>query len=61
MPKASQVHAGSKQLLNAVDLVAHDGEIVALIGPNGAGKTTLLKALLGLIHTKELPRLPAKY
>jgi molybdate transport system ATP-binding protein len=33
----------------AVDLLAAEGETVAVLGPNGAGKTTLLRALAGLV------------
>jgi iron complex transport system ATP-binding protein len=36
------------RLLEAVDLVAHQGNIVGLLGPNGSGKTTLLRLLAGL-------------
>jgi iron complex transport system ATP-binding protein len=36
------------QLLDCVDLEAHDGELVGLLGPNGSGKTTLLRLLAGL-------------
>jgi ABC-type multidrug transport system ATPase subunit len=36
---------GSTLALDAVDLSAGRGEVVALLGPNGAGKTTLLKLL----------------
>jgi len=36
---------GSTLALDAVDLQAARGEVVALLGPNGAGKTTLLKLL----------------
>ena len=36
------------QILDAVDIRLHTGEIVTLIGPNGAGKTTLVRILLGL-------------
>ena len=36
---------GSTLALDAVDLRAARGEVVALLGPNGAGKTTLLKLL----------------
>lgn len=36
---------GATLALDAVDLRAVRGEVVALLGPNGAGKTTLLKLL----------------
>lgn len=36
---------GPTLALDAVDLCAVRGEVVALLGPNGAGKTTLLKVL----------------
>ena len=36
---------GATLALDAVDLRAARGEVVALLGPNGAGKTTLLKLL----------------
>ncbi|MFE7532909.1 heme ABC transporter ATP-binding protein [Streptomyces rhizosphaericola] len=39
------VQLGGRQVLDAVDLTAHTGEVVALVGPNGAGKSTLLAAL----------------
>ncbi|MFJ4822156.1 heme ABC transporter ATP-binding protein [Streptomyces bacillaris] len=39
------VRLGGRQVLDAVDLTAHTGEVVALVGPNGAGKSTLLAAL----------------
>lgn len=37
-----------RELLDAVDLSIHAGEIVTLIGLNGAGKSTLVRILLGL-------------
>jgi iron complex transport system ATP-binding protein len=42
------VRAGSKSLLEGIDLKVGERDFVALIGPNGAGKTTLLRAALGL-------------
>jgi iron complex transport system ATP-binding protein len=38
---------GGRCILEATDLVARAGEVVALVGPNGAGKSTLLKILAG--------------
>ena len=44
------VRAGSHELLSAVTMAVHPGEIVTLIGPNGAGKTTLVRTLLGVLR-----------
>jgi iron complex transport system ATP-binding protein len=37
------------QALQAIDLEAAPGQIVAVVGPNGAGKTTLIRAISGVI------------
>ncbi len=37
-----------QQVLNDVNLVAHDGESIGIIGANGIGKSTLMKLLVGL-------------
>jgi len=47
--KDLSVHYGSRRVLDAVDLTAAWGELVAVIGPNGAGKSTLFKALAGVV------------
>ncbi|CAN5619348.1 heme ABC transporter ATP-binding protein [soil metagenome] len=46
-------HAAARDAVIGVDLVAHDGEMLALIGPNGSGKSTLLRLMLGALapHT----------
>lgn len=41
---------GHTQVLRAVDLTVHAGEIVALTGENGAGKTTLLRICAGVLR-----------
>ena len=42
--------AGSKTILESIDLKIHRGEIFTLIGPSGSGKTTLLR-LINLLDT----------
>lgn len=37
-------------VLDAIDLVAAEGERIAIVGNNGAGKTTLLKVLAGSVN-----------
>ena len=45
------VRYGNRDILQAVDISLHAGEIVTLVGPNGSGKSTLLKVLLGLVRS----------
>jgi branched-chain amino acid transport system ATP-binding protein len=40
---------GKKQILYAIALSIHEGEIVGLIGHNGAGKSTALRSIFGLL------------
>jgi len=39
----------NKKALNAIDLTAARGEMVALIGASGSGKSTLLRSIAGLV------------
>tara|TARA_Y100000034_G_C6906717_1_gene421041 strand:+ start:3786 stop:4484 length:699 start_codon:yes stop_codon:yes gene_type:complete len=41
---------GSLKILKGVNLVAKEGDLVALIGPNGCGKSTTLKCIFGLLR-----------
>jgi ABC-2 type transport system ATP-binding protein len=41
---------GKTSALDAFDLVAEPGEVVALLGPNGAGKTTFVRAVATLLR-----------
>ncbi len=41
--------AGSRLILDHVNVAVRPGEIVTIIGPNGAGKSTLVKVLLELL------------
>ncbi|AIR88171.1 heme ABC transporter ATP-binding protein [Pseudomonas cremoricolorata] len=49
MLQAQGVHVrrGSKQVLQAIDLSLHSGQVLGVLGPNGAGKSSLLGALCG--------------
>jgi len=40
---------GSSTVVDAIDLTARGGEILALLGPSGCGKTTTLRMIAGLI------------
>ncbi|MEM9970471.1 MAG: urea ABC transporter ATP-binding subunit UrtE [Pseudomonadota bacterium] len=41
------LHYGSSQILNGIDLTAARGEVTCVLGTNGVGKTSLLKAISG--------------
>lgn len=41
---------GGREILRAVSLEVHAGEVVGLLGANGAGKTTTFYAIVGLIR-----------
>ena len=41
---------GATKAVDAVDLVLHGGEMLALVGANGAGKSTLVKIICGAIQ-----------
>ena len=43
---------GHIAVLFGIDLVVHQGEVVALLGANGAGKTTTLRTISGLLRPK---------
>jgi lipopolysaccharide export system ATP-binding protein len=56
-----------KEVVSAVSLEVHEGEIVGLLGRNGAGKTTTFKMLVGLLgpqrgriylNSNDITRLP---
>lgn len=40
-------HRGRREVLSAIDLVLHAGQVVGVLGANGAGKSTLLGTLAG--------------
>lgn len=48
--EARDVHLGhgGRRVLQAIDLCARPGRLLALIGPNGAGKSSLLSVMAGL-------------
>jgi len=43
------VRYGGVNALRGIDLVVHQGELVALLGSNGAGKSTMLRAISQLV------------
>jgi branched-chain amino acid transport system ATP-binding protein len=44
-----RVKYGAIEALKGIDIVVHEGSIVALLGANGAGKTTTLRTISGLV------------
>jgi len=42
------LQAGSRTLVDALDLALKPGEVLGILGPNGAGKSTLISVLTGL-------------
>ena len=46
-------HYGEIHILQQLDLVVHEGELVALLGGNASGKSTTLKTILGLVQPRK--------
>ena len=46
--RAVTVRYGDRVAVDAVDLEAYPGEVLAILGANGSGKTSLLRALAGV-------------
>ena len=47
------VRFGGLMALNAINLIAGEGEFIGIIGPNGAGKTTFFNAISGMVKPTE--------
>jgi multiple sugar transport system ATP-binding protein len=48
LEKLTKVFPGGVRAVDGIDLVAAEGEFVALVGPSGCGKTTTLRMIAGL-------------
>ena len=48
--KGIKKNYGTKQLLEDVDLIVHEGEKIGLVGVNGSGKSTLLRIIAGVLE-----------
>ncbi|MCI0550158.1 MAG: energy-coupling factor ABC transporter ATP-binding protein [Anaerolineae bacterium] len=46
-------YKGQAEALSGVNLLVHEGELVAILGRNGSGKTTLVRHIIGLLHPSE--------
>ena len=44
-------HYGTRQVVRALSMEIHTGEVVGLLGPNGAGKTTAFYMIVGLVKS----------
>lgn len=56
MLEVNDLHVGyykDLNILQGVDMRAHDGQITAVLGANGVGKSTLLKAIYGFIQPQQ--------
>jgi iron complex transport system ATP-binding protein len=47
--RGCSVDLGGRRVLDAIDLEASRGSVIAIVGRNAAGKTTLLRTLAGLL------------
>ena len=45
-------YGNGPDILQGINLEAHEGQVQCIIGPNGAGKSTLLKAISGMLRPR---------
>jgi NitT/TauT family transport system ATP-binding protein len=53
LSKRYSTQAGSRLVLDTIDLDVSRGEFLCIVGPSGAGKTTLLRCMSGLLEPTE--------